>query len=103
MTDGVAFLRYLAAECRRVVTRSQDPEMISELKEIADALTARADEIAPSEAGVGMNDSKKPPNCPKCREPMTLAYMIPKAGREPKLLNFECRACRERHIEAAHD
>jgi hypothetical protein len=44
MTD-VKYFRDLAAECRRLAQRSREPEMSSELNEIADALIARADEM----------------------------------------------------------
>jgi hypothetical protein len=44
VTD-VKYLRDLAAQCRHLATLSSDPEVASELKEIADALIARADEL----------------------------------------------------------
>ena len=39
------YLRDLAAQCRRLAKRSREPEMCSELNELADALIARADEL----------------------------------------------------------
>jgi hypothetical protein len=44
MTDAKYF-RGLAAQCRRAATGSREPEMVTELTEIADALIARADEL----------------------------------------------------------
>jgi hypothetical protein len=44
MTD-VKYFRDLAAECRRLAKLSYEPEMSAELNEIADALTASADEL----------------------------------------------------------
>ena len=44
VTD-VKYLRDLAAQCRELAKLSSDPEVSSELKEIGDALIARADEL----------------------------------------------------------
>jgi hypothetical protein len=52
------------------------------------------DERLPKKRG-SMSDTKKPPTCPKCLKPMTLAYLIPKTAGQPELKNFEYRACRE--------
>jgi len=41
----VKYLRDLAAQCSHLAKLSSDPEVSSELKEIADALIARADEL----------------------------------------------------------
>jgi len=41
----VRYFRDLAAECRRLARLSYEPEMSSELEEIADELTASADEV----------------------------------------------------------
>jgi hypothetical protein len=44
VTD-VKYLRDLAAQCRHLAALSTDSEVSSELKEIADALIARANEL----------------------------------------------------------
>ena len=41
----VKYLRDLAAQCRQLAKLSSDPEVSSDLKEIGDALIARADEL----------------------------------------------------------
>ena len=42
----VKYFRDLAAQCRELTKLALDPEVAAELAEIADELTARADEMA---------------------------------------------------------
>jgi hypothetical protein len=42
-----------------------------------------------------MTELLKNPHCPKCRQPMTLAHVVPRLAVHPEIRSFACRPCGE--------
>jgi hypothetical protein len=42
-----------------------------------------------------MSHAAKPPTCPNCQKPMTLARVAPKVGALPEMETFKCGDCAE--------